>query len=307
MTVAIMLVLGAGFGLGLWALLVWLVPPRPSLAALLAGLDATPTEPPPSGTATSAATDGGGGGWVVRLGRPFVGVQRALGLPGEALAEDLAIIGRPVPAHLAEKATAALVGLFLPAAMELAFTLGGRPLPWALPAVGAVALAVAGFLFPDAVVRAEAARRRAAFRHALSAYLNLVHILLAGGAGVEGALTDAASVGQGWPFALLRRALATARATRATPWAALAELGDELRLAELGELAAAVSLAGTEGAKVRASLAAKAAALRARAGTDAEAKANAATERMAIPGVLLAVGFIVFVFYPAMTQITRSL
>ena len=52
-------------------------------------------------------------------------------------------------------------------------------------------------------------------------------------------------------------------------------------------LAASVSLAGTEGAKVRQSLAAKAAALRTHQLTDAEGSAQAATERMSLPVVLL--------------------
>jgi len=63
-------------------------------------------------------------------------------------------------------------------------------------------------------------------------------------------------------FAYLRRALDGARLARETPWSALGRLGTELGIGELSELAASVSLAGTEGAKVRASLAAKAASLR---------------------------------------------
>jgi Flp pilus assembly protein TadB len=293
---------GAGVGVGLWALAVWLFPPRPPLEEVLARLNPPPAQPvaPPPAAQTEA-------GWAVRLGRPLTGVLAGLGLPGPALSRDLAITGRDAQAHLAEKAAAGVAGLFLPAAVGLTLALGGRALPWALPVGAALACAAAGFVLPDATVRAEARRRRAAFRHALSAYLNLIQILLAGGAGVEAALTDAAEVGQGWPFARLRAALATARATRTTPWEALGALGAELELAELVELAAAVSLAGTEGAKVRASLGAKAAALRGRTGADAEAAANAATERMSIPGVVLALGFILFVFYPALAQVSSSL
>ncbi len=99
----------------------------------------------------------------------------------------------------------------------------------------------------------------------------------------------------------------TARLTRTSPWTTLGQLGEELQISELTELAAALSLAGTEGAKVRASLAAKAAAMRQRSGAEAEGKANAATERMAMPGILMAFGFIIFIFYPALTQITNSL
>lgn len=296
--IALML-LGVGAGLGLWALVVWLIPPRPPLAALISRLNTNPA-PPPILTANT-------GGWAVRLGSPFTGLLRAVGLPGRTVGQDLAIAERSPETHLAEKAALALTGLLLPAAVGVLLTLGGRPLPWAVPLGGSLALAVVGFLLPDATVRAEAERRREAFRHALGAYLNLIHVLLAGGAGVDGALTDAAGIGQGWSFRQLRRALNTARLTRTSPWTTLGQLGEELQISELTELSAALSLAGTEGAKVRASLAAKAAAMRQRSGAEAEGKANAATERMALPGILMAFGFIIFVFYPALTQITNSL
>ncbi|MFF7982855.1 type II secretion system F family protein [Streptomyces sp. NPDC007901] len=291
--------LGTGAGLGLWVLALWLVPPRPTLAALVSRLKATPAPPP------ILATDSGG--WAVRVGSPFTGLLRAAGLPGPSLSQDLAIAERSAETHLAEKAALALTGLLLPAAVGVLVTLGGRPLPLPIPLGGCLALAVGGFLLPDAAVRVEAERRREAFRHALGAYLNLIHVLLAGGAGVDGALIDAAGIGQGWSFRQLRRALHTARLTRTSPWTTLGLLGEELQISELSELAAALSLAGTEGAKIRASLAAKAAAMRSRNGAEAEGKANAATERMAMPGILMAFGFIIFVFYPALTQITKSL
>lgn len=294
-----LMLLAAGAGMGLWALTVWLFPPRTPLAALISRLQSRPAPPPILVTSDS--------GWAARFGSPFSSLLRDLGLPGHALGQDLAIVGRSVETHLAEKAAVGITGLLLPAAVELALALGGRPLPWAVPLGGSLLLAVGGFLLPDMTVRAEAERRRTAFRHALSAYLNLIHILLAGGAGVDGALTDAAGIGQGWSFQQLRRALNTARLTRASPWTALGQLGEELQVSELTELAASLSLAGTEGAQVRASLAAKATAMRHRNGAEAEGDANAATERMALPGMLMAFGFVLFVFYPALAQITAAL
>ena len=95
-------------------------------------------------------------------------------------------------------------------------------------------------------------------------------IATAGGAGVEAALTYAAATGQG-PVRPVRQALETAQLTRQPPWQTLGQLGTELGVAELTELAASITLAGTEGAKVRASLAAKSAAMRARQLAEAEA------------------------------------
>ncbi|WP_018639371.1 type II secretion system F family protein [Parafrankia elaeagni] len=303
----LLMFLAAGVGVGLWALAVWLFPPRPSLEEVLARLDPAPAAPAAATPDAAVVVPDEQDGWAVRAGGPFVGVLRAAGLPTTSLRQDLTALGRSVEAHLAEKATAGLAGLLFPSVVGLAFAAGGRPFPPVLPVALALFLAVGGFLLPDLTVKAEAARQRRAFRHALSAYLSLIQVLLAGGAGVETALTDAATIGTGWPFVAIRRTLRTARETRVSPWVALGRLGADLQISELTELADAVALAGTEGARVRQSLEAKAAALRVRQAQDAEADANAATERMSIPGVLIAIGFIVFVFYPALTQISNSL
>src|SRR5581483_1383228 len=108
-----------------------------------------------------------------------------------------------------------------------------------------------------------------------------------------------ALVGQGWAFDHLRSALDAARLARRPPWDVLGRLGAELGVTDLVELAASVSLAGTEGAKVRASLAAKAASLRSHELADAETTAQAATERMSLPVVVLFAGFLAFIGYPA--------
>jgi tight adherence protein C len=293
------LVLGAGLGVGLWALAVWLFPPRPALGAVLARTTAPPAPAPILATEDT--------GWAAKLGRPFIAPLRALGLPGERLSRDLAVIGRPVATHLAEKATLAIAGLLAPVVLQLLLTVADLSLGIEFPLVAGLVLAVAGFVLPDLQARSDAAKLRSGFRHALSAYLDLVWITLAGGAGVDSALNDSVAIGRGWAFEQIRRALNTARLTRSTPWAMLRQLGEELDVTELAELAASVSLAGTEGAKVRASLAAKAGALRTHQITDAEGDATAATERMSLPVMLLFLGFLAFIAYPALTQVLAGL
>ncbi len=88
------------------------------------------------------------------------------------------------------------------------------------------------------------------FRHALAAYLELVTILMAGGAGVETAMFDAVDIGRGSAFRHLRAALSAAQARREAPWRALGQLGDRLGVVELEELEASMTLAGG-GAQVR--------------------------------------------------------
>jgi tight adherence protein C len=297
------LVLGAMIGLGAWLILVGLLPPHRSLADVIAeALAPSPPEPPTISEGPGEAT-----GWAARWGRPFAGLLTGLGLPRRRIRQDLAVLDRPVEQHLAEQATAALAGLLTPPLLGVAAAVVGIDVGIAVPMWAGLILAVLAFFAPDLQARSQAAARRADFRHAFAAFLDLVVVALAGGAGVEGALDAAASVGTGWSFARLRHALAAAALTRQAPWIALGRLGTDLDIPELAELAATVTLAGSEGAKVRASLTAKAAALRTRQLTDAEAAAQAATERMSLPVVVLFTGFLIFIAFPAISRVLTAL
>lgn len=297
------LVCGAGVGFGLLLIVRGLFPPRPSLAQALAQLRQLP-EPAP---VLAPQEDGG---VAARVGRPVARYLTRAGagwlLPA-GVRRDLAVLGRSPERHLAEKVTLALVGLLFVPAIAVLLALGGAHLPLVVPLWASLVFMVAGFVLPDLGVHADANRRRRDFRHALSSFLDLVVVALAGGGGVETALADAASVGSGWAFASLRRALDQARLARQTPWAALGRLGQELGVVELSELAASVALAGTEGAKVRASLAAKAGSLRTHALAEAETADQAATERMSLPVVLLFAGFLLFLGFPAVQKVLTGL
>ncbi|QFU86717.1 type II secretion system F family protein [Amycolatopsis sp. YIM 10] len=293
------LLFGAGAGAGLWLLLTWALPPAPALSDRLAQLSSQPPATPILRAADAA--------WVRSWGRIFVPGLRMLGLPGATIEADLRVTGRGVDTHLASKALLAVAGLLAPWLLHALLAVGGFSLGVEVPLLTGLMIAAVGFLTPDLDVRAKATRLRREFRDVLSAFLDLVWITLAGGAGVEAALGDAAAVGNGPAFAKIRCALHAAQLTRTTPWNTLRQLGEELDIAELSELAASISLAGTEGARVRASLAAKAQALRTHQVTDAEADAQAATERMALPVTLLFLGFLGFIAYPAVIQVLNGL
>lgn len=241
------------------------------------------------------------------LGASVTRTLRGLGLQLDSLTADLRLVGRSLEEHMAQKVLLALFGLALPALLAVTWTVIGIDVSFLLPAGAGLALGVFFFFAPDLTLRSEAAERRKEFRRSLGSFLDLVVISLAGGSGVESALRDAAAVGRGWAFAQLRNALEVTTLTGETPWAALARLGDEVGVDELVQLSSSVSLAGTEGARVRESLAVKATSLRSHALAEAEADAEATTEKMAMPVVLLFVGFLVLVGYPAIDLILNGL
>ncbi|MCQ4084393.1 type II secretion system F family protein [Streptomyces sp. RB6PN25] len=299
------IVLGALFGAGVLAAVLGLRPPRPSLATTLAALQR------PSPRHTASPTDGleqqSAGGWAARWGRVGVPLLRAAGLPTAALRADLELVGMSVERYLAEKAAATAVGLIAPpVVIALVGAVLHAGVGWWLPVWSALFSAVVMFRAPDLGVRSQAAARRSELRHALAVFLDLVVIALAGGAGVQQALTDAAGAGHGWAAARIRRAVATASLARTGVWDELAALGQATGVSEFSELAATVGLAGAEGAKVRQSLATKAAAMRARRLAEADGAAQAATERMSLPVVLMFAAFLVFIGYPAMMRVLVS-
>lgn len=295
----LVLLLGVGTGVGLWLVVVGLFPRPPRLEKAL--------DAPSRLTSPPAAEAEQPSGWAGRWGRPAVRWLRQAGLPTAGTRRDLATLDKPAEVHLAEQATAAVVGLLLPPVAATLLSLAGVHTGLLLPVGASLLLGIAGFLAPQLSLRSEAAKYRAAFRDSLSSFLDLVVISLAAGSGVDQALDDAATVGSGPAYAELRYGLAEARLARIPPWDVLAILGRRIALPELIQLAGSIGQAGAEGAKVRASLRARAVSLRQRQLSDAEGEANAATERMSLPVVALFAGFLIFLGYPAVAAVLGGL
>jgi tight adherence protein C len=178
--------------------------------------------------------------------------------------------------------------------------------PVILPAWGALLVAALFFTVPDLGVRADAARRRRDFRVAVGSFLDLVAMKMASGSGLAEALREAAAVGHGWAFARLRGALEDARLDGLTPGAALGALGEELGLADLRDLSATLALVDTSGAQAETSLRTKASSLRDREMSEAAGAANERSQAMLVAQVLLGLGFLIFLGYPAVARVLTS-
>ena len=129
---------------------------------------------------------------------------------------------------------------------------------------------------------------------------------LSAGRGVPEALDAASSLSDDPAMVRIRNALDVARLRGDTPWTALGQLGTQLRIDELRDLSAALALVAEDGAKIRESLGARASSMRRRDLADAEGKAGENSESMLVAQLVVAMGFIVFLVYPALTGIMGS-
>lgn len=168
-----------------------------------------------------------------------------------------------------------------------------------LSAMIVIAASGTGYVHPISAVKKKAHKLRRDMNAALAAYLDLVNVLLAGGAGMETALLAASEAGDGWCFEEFRLALARARSSRRSFWDELRALGEANGIDALIDISHSVQLAGEHGARVRQSLHTKAASLRSRNLATIEYEAQQSTEHMGVPIVILFVGFIILIGYPA--------
>jgi hypothetical protein len=294
------LLAGGAAGLGLILMVAGLRPAAPTLAARLAEFDPRPAGRHTSQAQTSQGQTGRGrgervGGWLAVHGADRLLTGR--------VGADLAVVGRSPQAYLTGKAGGGLAGLVAPSLLAVALSAAGVGVPPLIPAWLSVCAAAVGFCLPDVRLRADAAARRRSARTALSAYLDLVAMRMASGAGLVDALADAAAVGGGWLFAAIRDALVDARTDGLSPAASLRRLGEELALADLTEIAIRLSLVEGSGAQAQASLQAQAASLRDRELTDTAGRAGERSQSMLVAQVVLALGFIVFLGYPAVAKV----
>jgi tight adherence protein C len=294
--------MAAGFvgilaGLGLLGVVRGLTAAPPSLQALAATLDRPVESPVRAGASNRSARLGRTALAWLDAGsfshhRRWSGLVSCVDITGESLEE------------LASKVfVAGGVGLLGPSVAWALSRCLGSAVPVGIPVVlGLMALPL-GVGAPVLSLLRRARARRQHFRTVVSSFVDLVVLSLAGGVGVEGALLTASQVSSDWASARMAKVLLRARDSGQSPWSALGELGQELGVPELVELSSTLQLAGTEGARIRQSLSARALSLRRHEQAEAESSANAMTERLFLPGALLLVGFLLFVGYPAFSRI----
>lgn len=290
------LLCGAGFGFGLFLVVRAHLVLAPNLGAALRQLRPAPA-------AGSPATSGGAAQDLTwRIGRWG---RRRLPAPlaGTASPADLELLQVDPVRHTGEKVLGAVFGLLAPALIAALFATIGVRLPVGLPLLFGGLFAAFLFLAPDLNAARQAQEARVDFARALAAYMDLVALERTAAAGVTEALESAAAISDCPAFLRLRETLAHARWSGQAPWDGLAELGEQVGVGELVDIASIMRLAGEQSSASAGNLKARAAAIRNTLAEDAHAAANAAGERMILPLSLLAFVYLSILAAPGVLRV----
>ena len=294
MTLALVVLGGFAVAAGGWLCVTAFATSTPSLARTVAHLHRPPVR-------HVAATDR----WTTFGSRTLAVVGGRVG--GDATRRRLDLVGRTPEAHAAFLAAAALAGFVTPLLLAAIVTWASATVATWMVSLGfALGLAAVSVLLviADLEQRASAASRD--LRHQLSAYLDLLTMLLASNQGNEGALRLAADGGDGRLFVELRRRMLEAATAGRPAVTALAALGRDLGVVELIEIAASASLATSQGAPVARSLVAKTESLRSALQAEQEQDARVRTGKITFPLVAMGIVFIILGLYPALVSIRNT-
>ncbi|MFC0039562.1 type II secretion system F family protein [Actinomadura rayongensis] len=282
-----MLLAGLLVGLGAYLIIRQTLPAQPSLDAALKRIS-SPELPAPEGT----------NDWRTRAAHRLAARIDGSALDVRIPRKDLAILDRTVESYLVQKITLVLAGLLFPSLLCL---LVQAPLP--VSVLATLVFTAYLFVIPDAAIKSQAKDARHEFRVALTSYLELIGLASSAGKGPTEALEAPAQIGHGWVFARLASVLDPARRGTRDTWSELERLADEIGVQELADIAVISRRAGAQGARVLDSIRAKAASLRADQHAIALTKAKSATETMTVPMVLIVIGFMILIGFPAFSRI----
>ncbi|GAA2183547.1 hypothetical protein GCM10009848_05680 [Micromonospora lupini] len=277
---------GATIGLGLFLVVRELVPATPALGPALRRLH----QPPGTGRVAAPAS---------RRLDWLTGPSRWLRPPHR----QLALIGQTSEQYALSVLLSALIGLATPTLLGVALFVLGVSLPFVVPVLGGLGMALIAGLLAHRSVLAKADAARDEFRQAVCTYLDLVALQLSAAHGPVQSLERAAAVCDGWVFDRLQESLKIAQMQMHAPWDELRDLADKIGIPELGDVGAIMRSSGSEGAQVHETLRSRADSLRDQIRTDNLARAEGVTSRLDIPGALLVFVLLGFVVYPFIARV----
>lgn len=237
-----------------------------------------------------------------RAGAGLAALSSALGFDMAETAAKLRSVGDPggLTLFLGQKIAAGITGfVFLPLAASISLA-PATPI-WLWLCAG-----IAGFLIPDMMLRKNAAEHRRRLREQLAHFTDLVALAVSGGLGLESAIEEGLAASGDEFSAALRRYMRDARLRKEAPSAAVARLGEELRVTEAQSLASALAAAEAQGISLSRVLKAQARAIRERRRVELIEAGVKAHTRMALPiGLLIFPAFLIVILYPAAVQLLQ--
>ena len=276
----LLIVLGAGIGLGLALVIAGAITPRVSLAALAANLEPTPHQ------STSHRRP-----WLAWGAR----------LQGSRIpTAELDLIGETRERFLTLRVGFALAGALLPPAGVTLLVAVGWPIPFVATTATALAGAAAGWQIPPLLVKTQAKAARRTFRRGLAAYFDLVALERQADRGPVEALEHPTQIGRSWAFERLRAEIDRARRHGEPPWHALRHLAHQVGIDELDDLGSILTLSEEEGASIVESLAAKAASMRQRLLAEDLTAAHERNRLLDLPLALMGMTIVLFLIFPGL-------
>lgn len=231
--------------------------------------------------------------------RPATLVDALAGDTATRHAQDLAVSQMSLSKFVSDRIVNTITFAFLPGVAFFLSILGVIGISPVVLLIVTAAAGVGGWAYTTPSLKRTAAAARVDFEVSLATYFELVSLAFAGGKGPMDALRDPAQVGTGPAFQKLRSAMNSSAERREAPWVTLMNLGNQLGVQSLIDLGASITLA-SDGAPVVDSLRAKAETMRDHAMSAQEARAEARSETMSFPIVLMFAGFIILFGFPAL-------
>ncbi len=223
------------------------------------------------------------------------------------LAGDLRVVDYGVETVVYHQILTTIAGFTLPLVLAfLILPLGGLTVPPTVAVLVAVAFAAGGAWLPLQSLRADAQARRREFGAALAQYISFVEVMVSGGNSIDASFEYGAELGDGWAWDELRFAIASASSATMAPYRALHDLGEDLGVVELTNLARRLEQTQSTGSAIGPALRSLADSLGRDQARQVKVADDEVTEKMTFPLMVVLCSLLLFFGIAAVSAILRA-
>lgn len=296
---ALILFSGVVAGLGLTLLVSPFLPHQVNVKTAMANLSVDPQKV--QQRAQKLSREEKIGSWVMA----HLPESKVLGKLFSVDPQNLNILAIPEISYWYRRCVWGAAGSLVPLFFVVVGALGGQSIsvPFMMIFVGAVC----GWLLYGAQVDARARTAREEFSRAVATYLEGVAMRRGQGANTSTAAASAADAADTWVFARIRNRIMISHHQGRQPWDALNDLGKELQVKELSDLALILKQSGENDTQIYEALRSHAELINGRILTDQHEKANAATERLSLFFPLVALVALAMLLYPIVMSLSSPI